>query len=67
MSLTVQLLFLQLCHTLLARLLMLLAVGLLAVGTTVLDEATGRAVPELDGVATAFAAVGTAGKVETAK
>ena len=52
--LTVQLLVLQRFRTLLARLLMLLAVDLLAVDATVLDEAAGRAVPDLDGVVTAL-------------
>ena len=53
----VQLLVLELCCALLARPLVLLAVGLLAVHAAVLDEAAGRAVLELDGVA-ALAAVG---------
>ena len=42
----------------LARLLVLLAVGLLAVDAAVLDEETCGAVPELDGVASVFATVG---------
>ena len=58
MSLTVQLLVLKLCCTLLARLLVLLAVRPLAVHAAVLDEATGRTVLELDGVARVLAAVG---------
>ena len=49
--LTVQLLVLELCHALLARLLVLLAMGPLAVHAAVLDEAAGRAVLEPDGVA----------------
>ena len=48
-SLTVQLLVLELCRTLLAGLLVLLAMGLLAFHAAVLDEATGCAVLELDG------------------
>ena len=57
-SLTVQLLVPELCGTLLACLLVLLAVGPLAVHATVLDETAGRAVLELDGVAPVLAAVG---------
>ncbi|EJK61585.1 hypothetical protein THAOC_17900 [Thalassiosira oceanica] len=56
--LTVQLLKLELCRALLACLLVLLAVGPLAVHAAVLDEAAGRAVLELDGVAPGLAAVG---------
>ena len=56
-SLTVQLLVLELCRPLLARLLVMLAVGSLAVDATVLDEAAGRAVLEFDGVALVLAAV----------
>ena len=56
-SLIVQFLVLELCCALLACLLVLLAVGLLAVHAAVLDEATGRAVLELDGVAPGLAAV----------
>ena len=56
-SLTVQLLVLELCRPLLARLLVMLAVGPLAVHAAVLDEAAGRAVLELDGVAPVLAAV----------
>ena len=56
--LTVQLLFFQLCCTLLAGLLVLLAVCLLAVHAAVLDESAGRAVLELDGVAPLLPAVG---------
>ena len=55
---TVQLLVSELCCTLLACLLVLLAVGLLAVHAAVLDEAAGRTVLELDGVAPVLAAVG---------
>ena len=58
MPLTVQLLVLELCRKLLARLLVLLAVGPLAVHAAVLDEAAGRALLELDGVAPELAAVG---------
>ena len=58
LSLIVQLLVLQLRYTFLACLLVLLAVGLLAVDTAVFDEAAGRAVLELDGVAPVLAAVG---------
>ncbi|EJK74486.1 hypothetical protein THAOC_03830, partial [Thalassiosira oceanica] len=57
-SLAVQLLVLELCDTLLACLLVLLSVGPLAVHAAVLDEAAGRAVLELDGVAPLLAAVG---------
>ena len=56
--LTVQLFVLQFRRTLLAGLLVLLAVGLLAVDTAVLDEAAGRAFPELDDVAPVLATVG---------
>ncbi|EJK59267.1 hypothetical protein THAOC_20535 [Thalassiosira oceanica] len=56
--LTVQLLVLELGCTLLARLLVLLAVGPLAVRAAILDEAAGRAVLQLDGVAPLLAAVG---------
>ena len=59
MSLIVQFLVLELCCALLACLLVLLAVGLLAVHPTVLDEAAGRAVLELNGVVVpVLAAVG---------
>ena len=58
MPLTVQLLVLELCCTLPARLLVLLAMGLLAVHATVFHEAAGRAVLELDPVAPELAAVG---------
>ena len=57
MSLTVQLLVLQLSCALLAGLLVLIAVGLLAVNAAVLDDAAGRAVLELDGAAPVFATV----------
>ena len=57
-ALAVQPLVLQLCYTLLAHLLVLLAVGPLAVHAAVLDESAGRAALELDGVAPLFAAVG---------
>ena len=57
-TLIVQLLVLELCGTLLACLLVLLAVGLLAVHAAVFDEAAGRAVLELDGVAPVLAAIG---------
>jgi len=57
-SLAVQLLVLELRGTLLAGLLMLLAVGLLAVHAAVLDEEAGRAILELDGIAWFLAAVG---------
>ena len=56
--LAVQLLVLQLCHALLAGLLVLLTTGPLAVHAAVLDEAAGRAALELDGVAPWLAAVG---------
>ena len=56
--LTVQLLVFELSCTLLARLLVLLAVGSLAVHAAVLDEAAGIAVLELDVVAPELAAVG---------
>jgi len=55
--LTVQLLILELCRTLLACLLVLLAVGPLAVHAAVLDEAAGRAVLERDSFAPLLAAV----------
>ncbi|EJK53433.1 hypothetical protein THAOC_27137, partial [Thalassiosira oceanica] len=58
MPLTVQLLVLDLCRTLLACLLVQLAVGPLAVHAAVLDEAARRAVLELDAVAPLLAAVG---------
>ena len=48
--LAVQLLVLELCHAYLTGLLVLLPMGPLAVHAAVLDEATGRAVLELDGV-----------------
>ena len=64
MSLAVQPLVLEFCCTLLAGLLVLLAVGLLAVHAAVLDEATGRAVLEFDDVTPVLAAVG-AGFVAT--
>ncbi|EJK53564.1 hypothetical protein THAOC_26975, partial [Thalassiosira oceanica] len=57
-ALAVQFLVLELCHALLASLLVQLAVGPLAVHAAVLDEAAGRAVLELDGVAPELAAVG---------
>ena len=63
-SLAVQLLVLELCRPLLACLLVLLAVGPLAVHAAVLDEAAGRTVLELDGIAPVLAAVG-AGFVAT--
>ena len=56
--LTVQLLLLQLCRALLAGLLVLLAMGPLAVHAAVLDEAAGRAALELGDVAPLLAAVG---------
>ncbi|EJK48376.1 hypothetical protein THAOC_32832 [Thalassiosira oceanica] len=56
--LTVQLLVLELGRASLACLLVLLAVGPLAVHAAVLDEAAGRAVLELDSVASVLAAVG---------
>ena len=56
-SLFVQLLVLELCCTLLACFLVLLAMYLLAVHAAVLDEATGRAVLEFDGVTPGLAAV----------
>ncbi|EJK76504.1 hypothetical protein THAOC_01730 [Thalassiosira oceanica] len=52
------LLVLDLCRTLLAGLLVLLAVGPLAVHATVFDQATGRAVPELDAVTSSRPTVG---------
>ena len=58
-TLAVQLLVLELCRTLLACLLVLLAVGLLAAHVAVFDEAAGRAVLELDDVALVLAAVCT--------
>ena len=57
-SLAVQLLVLELRRTLLACLLVLLAVGPLAVHAAVLDEAAGRADLELGGFAPVLAAVG---------
>ena len=57
-SLTVQLLVLELCCGLPAGLLVLLAMGLLTVHATVFDESAGRAVLELDDVAPVLAAVG---------
>ena len=57
-SLIVKLLVFQLGCALLACLLVLLAVGLLAVHPAVLDEPTGRAVLELDVVACELPAVG---------
>ena len=48
----------ELCRTLLAYPLVLLAMGLLAVHTAVFDEVAGGAVLELDGVAPVLAAVG---------
>ncbi|EJK59051.1 hypothetical protein THAOC_20774, partial [Thalassiosira oceanica] len=57
--LAVQLLVLELGRALLARPLVLLAVGPLAVDAAVLDEAAGRAVLELDGVARVLSAVST--------
>ena len=59
LPLRVQLLVLDLCCTLLAGCLVLLAMGLLAVHAAVLDEATCRAVLELDGIAGLLAAVCT--------
>ena len=56
--LTVQPLVLELCDALLAGLLVLLPMGPLAVHAAVFDEAAGRAVLELDGVASFLAAVG---------
>ena len=58
MSLTVQLLVLQFGRALLACLLVLLAVGPLAVHTAVFDEAAGRAVLELECAASVSSAVG---------
>ena len=58
-TLTVHLLVLQLSRTLLACLLVLLAVSPLAVHAAVLHEAAGRAVLELDGVTSSRSAVGT--------
>ena len=58
-SSTVQFLVLELRFTLLlACLLVLLAVGLLAVHAAVFDEAAGRAALHLDGVAPVLATVG---------
>ena len=58
-TLVVQLLVLELCCTLFAGLLVLLAMCPLAVHAAVLDEEAGRAVPELDPVlAVRFATVG---------
>ena len=57
-ALAVQLLVFELGRAFLTGLLVLLAVGLLAVYTAVLDEAAGRADLELDGVAAELAAVG---------
>ena len=58
--LTVQLLVLELCRTLLAGLLVLLPMGPLAVHAAVPDEAAGRAVLQFDGVAGFPAAVAQA-------
>ena len=58
LSLIVQLVALEFSCTLLACLLVLFAVGLLAVHAAVLDETAGRAVLELDGVVPVLAAVG---------
>ena len=55
--LTIELLVLELCRTLLTGLLVLLAMCLLTLHAAVFDEATGRAVLELDGVAPGLAAV----------
>jgi len=57
-SLTVQLLVLDCGHALLARLLVLLAVGLLAVNAAVFHKSAGHAVLELDGATPGLAAVG---------
>ena len=57
-SLSVQPLVLELGRALLAGLLVLLAMGLLAVHTAIFDEEAGRAVLELDSVATSLCAVG---------
>ena len=59
MSLVVQFLVLEHCRTLLAGLLVLLAMGPLAVHAAVLHESTGRAALELDDLAPLLAAVGT--------
>ena len=59
MSLAVHLLVLELCCTLLAYLLVLPAVGLLAVHAAVLDEAAGIAVLQVHRLAPVLAAVGT--------
>ena len=56
--LTVELLLLEHRCALLAHLLVLLAMGPLAVHSAVLDEAAGRAALELDSVAPELAAVG---------
>ena len=56
---TVQLLVLEFGRTLLACLLVLLAIGPLTVHAAVLDEAAGRAVLQLDGADPSLAAVGT--------
>ena len=57
--LAVQLLVLELCCALFACLLVLLAMSPLTVHAAVFDQATGRAVPERDGVAPVLAAVRT--------
>ena len=57
-SMAVQLLVLEICRTLLAHLLVLLAVRLLAVHAAVLDEAARRAVLQPDRVTGDHAAVG---------
>ena len=57
-TLAIQLLVFELGRTFLACLLVLLALGLLAVHAAVLDEAAGRAVLELDSIAGLLAAVG---------
>ena len=57
-TLAVQLLVPELCCTLLAGLLVLLAVCPLAVHAAVFHEAAGRAVLELDDIAPLLAAVG---------
>ena len=53
----VKTLVLELCFTQLARLLVLLAVGLLAADAAVFDEVAGRAILEIYGVAVKFTAV----------
>ena len=58
LSLAVQLLVVELSRTLLACLLVLLAMGPLAVHAAVPDEAAGRAVPERDSAALGLPAVG---------